>query len=266
MIPARHLFACWSSVSERLREARRVALFLDFDGTLTPLRPRPEDVRLSTHMRRVISMLKRNPRFRVVVISGRRQADVRARMRIPGVRYLGLQGWEGREGFRSSAIPEETRKLLELLKWQARQVVRETPSAWLEDKGMVMTIHHAEASEKDVLRIRAEMASAMESVNGRFRTMAGERSFELAPAALEDKGVAALREWGSVSRAALPVFIGDDVMDEPAFAALAQGITVRVGRPASTHAHYRLSDVTEVRAFLERLTNVGQPIMAAAAF
>jgi trehalose 6-phosphate phosphatase len=251
MIPPRHLFASWSCVSARLREARRIALFLDFDGTLTPLRPRPEDVRLSTHMRRVISMLKRNPRFRVVVISGRRQADVRARMRIPGVRYLGLQGWEGR---RAAVIPEDTRKLLQFLKSHARQLVQEMPLAWVEDKGMVMTIHHAEASEKDVLRIRAGMARAMSAMNGRFRTMAGERSFEVAPAALEDKGAAALHEWSSVSRAALPVFIGDDVMDEPAFAALAQGITVRVGRPASTHAHYRLSDVTEVRAFLERLT------------
>ncbi len=250
MIPARHLFACWSSVSARLREARRIALFLDFDGTLAPLRPHPDDARMSTQMRKVISMLERSPRFRVVVISGRRQADVRTRIRIPGIRYLGLYGWDGR---RSPAVPEDTRKLLELLKWQAHQLVLETSSAWVEDKGMVVTIHHADAPEEVVLRIRDGMARAMETVNGHFRAIAGERSLELAPAALEDKGAAALREWRSVSRAAVPVFVGDDVMDEPAFAALAQGITVRVGSPAPTHAHYRLSGVPEVREFLQRL-------------
>ena len=112
MIPARHLFACWSHVSARLREARRIALFLDFDGTLTPLRARPEEVRLSTRMRRVIPVLERSPRIRVVVISGRRQADVRARMRIPGVRYLGLHGWEGSW---APTVPEDTRRLLEVV-------------------------------------------------------------------------------------------------------------------------------------------------------
>ncbi len=259
MIPARHLFACWSTVSARLRDARRIALFLDFDGTLAPLRPRPEDVVLSTQMRRLISMLERNRRFRVVVISGRRQADVRARIRVPGVRYFGLHGWESREGRRTAAVPEDTLKLLELLKWQARQLIQESSSTWLEDKGLAVTIHHADAPEEDVLRIREGMARAMETVNGHFRAMAGERSFELAPAALEDKGAAALREWASVSRAAVPIFIGDDVMDEPAFTALAQGITVRVGNPAPTHAHYRLSGVHEVRAFLQRLAFLPRP-------
>jgi trehalose-phosphatase len=251
MIPARHLFASWSHVAARLREARRIVLFLDFDGTLTPIRPRPEEVRLGAQMRRAIAMLERNPRMHVVVISGRRLADVRARMHIPGVRYLGLHGWEGGEG---PAVPEETRKLLELLKWQARQVVQETESTWMEDKGMVVTIHHAQASKKDVALIHERMAAAMKSVNGRFRSMAGERCFELAPAEVEDKGVAARREWSYVSRAALPVFVGDDVVDEPAFTALAQGITIRVGNPAPTHAHYRLSGVPEVRMFLQRLS------------
>ena len=52
---------------------------------------------------------------------------------------------------------------------------------------------------------------------------------------------------------AMPVYIGDDRMDEPAFAALNCGITVRVGRSCRTHARYRLSSVEQVRQFLEKI-------------
>ena len=53
----------------------------------------------------------------------------------------------------------------------------------------------------------------------------------------------------------LPVYVGNDVTDEPAFDALSGGITVRVGaaRSASTKARYRLADPEEVRRFIEQL-------------
>jgi len=55
-------------------------------------------------------------------------------------------------------------------------------------------------------------------------------------------------------RGTLPVFVGDDAVDEPAFAALTAGITIRVGRPGHTRARFRLAGVKQVRVFLERLS------------
>src|SRR5947209_14539277 len=51
------------------------------------------------------SMLAQSPRFRVWVVSGRRRADIRSRIKVPGIRYLGLHGWEGRP---APEIPEHT--------------------------------------------------------------------------------------------------------------------------------------------------------------
>jgi trehalose-phosphatase len=249
----RHLFACWNEVAQRLRTAPAIALFLDFDGTLSSLCPRPEDVQLSGAMRHIVATLSRKPRIRVWVISGRRRTDVLSRIRIAGIHYLGLHGWEGPNGV---SIKKETRRLLENLKAQARQTVDATPATWLEDKDLVVAIHHANASPADVQRIRQEMTRVLVPLNGLFRGIPGERTFELAPAEMGDKGSAVRHELALGYREALPVFVGDDAVDEPAFAALTKGITIRVGHPDHTRAHFRLSGVRQVRMFLERLGQI----------
>ena len=81
----------------------------------------------------------------------------------------------------------------------------------------------------------------------------GKKVWELAPRELGDKGVAVASELSAMGSRAMPVYIGDDRMDEPAFAALNCGITVRVGRSCRTHARYRLSSVEQVRQFLEKI-------------
>ncbi|MBZ5545202.1 MAG: hypothetical protein LAO07_16240 [Acidobacteriia bacterium] len=90
---SRHLFDRWAGVSARLRGAEHVALFLDFDGTLVPLRHRPGDVWLNPVVRRAVESLARRRRVTVCLISGRRLADLRRRARIAGARYVGLHGW-----------------------------------------------------------------------------------------------------------------------------------------------------------------------------
>ena len=86
----RYLLQGWPTVAERLQSARTVALFLDFDGTLAPLRLRPDQARLPAPSRCALRRLACSPRLRIWVISGRRQADVCRRVAIPGVRCLGL--------------------------------------------------------------------------------------------------------------------------------------------------------------------------------
>ena len=99
----------------------------------------------------------------------------------------------------------------------------------------------------------AAAARAPESSDHRLRIAGGKNVWEIVPRELEDKGAAVRRELAAIRFHAMPVYAGDDLSDEPAFAALRHGITVYVGRIRPTHAHFRLADAGEVRQFLEKL-------------
>ena len=64
---ARHLFDCWPQVARTIRSAKRLALFMDFDGTLVALRRRPSDVKpLDLSLRRVLRWLAGHKRLDLV--------------------------------------------------------------------------------------------------------------------------------------------------------------------------------------------------------
>ena len=245
-----HLFHCWPQIIERFSGRPTIALFLDFDGTLVPLQPRPEDVWLDDATRRTLSRLVRSPRFRVWIVSGRRRADVRARVRVPGIRYLGLHGWEGRD---AGAITDEAREAVACAKSWLACLLLSVPGIWLEDKELTLAIHYQSVAEEGARQARKFVQGVLAPFADTLQLIRGKKVWELAPRELGDKGVAVASELSAAGSRVMPVFIGDDLMDEPAFSALACGITVRVGRACRTHARYRLSSVEQVHQFLEKL-------------
>ena len=247
---AHHLLHCWERIAGRFQSTSTIALFLDFDGTLAPLQPRPEDVWLDDTTRRTLSRLARSPRFRVWIVTGRRRADVRARIRVPGLRYLGLHGWEGR---RTTPITEDSRQAIACAKSWLSSLMLSVPGVWLEDKGLTLAIHYQSVTEEGVRQARKFVQGVMEPFTENLQLIRGKKVWELAPRELGDKGLAVSSELSAIGSPATPIYIGDDRMDEPAFAALHCGLTVRVGRPCRTQARYRLSSVEQVREFLQIL-------------
>jgi trehalose 6-phosphate phosphatase len=246
----RHLFDEWDEVQTRLRSARKIGLFLDFDGTLVKFRSRPEQVRLDGTARHTLAALAGNPRFRVTIISGRRRDDVASRISLPTVRYLGLHGSEGRMG--ASASPE-SRHALSVVRGLLGDILSLCPGVWLEDKRDILTIHYRDT----MAHVQSKAEELVRAIAGRFakwmRMSPGKKVWELIPHELEDKGEAVRHELRAMGWLALPVYVGDDVGDEPAFEALYRGITVRVGRARRSHARYCLTNVHQVRIFLDRL-------------
>lgn len=247
---ARHLFDSWTAVRRRLRRARHVSLFLDFDGTLVGLRPHPDQVRLDTPLRHVLHLLTRCGKVSVSVISGRRRADIEKRINVPGVRYLGLYGWEtAGDVFQICASAGLVR--------QARCLLRDgpgkLPSIWIEDKGLGLAVHYRGAPSSSVRRARQMVGEILAPLKPELYLLRGKKVWEILPREIAGKGGAVRAQFANASPETLPIYVGDDVSDEAAFAQLHPGLTVRVGPSRRSAARYRLRNPQEVRRFLERI-------------
>ena len=246
----KHLFDCWSQVTDRVRLAPLVALFLDFDGTLAPLRRRPERVGISDRTRDVLRRLVDDPSVRVFILSGRRRADVKKRVGLPGVRYFGLHGCEGLAR-QIGELPG--RRFLRVVRRQLRNVLTGLRSVWIEDKGPILAIHFRGAAESVVCRADVEVRQVLAQFKPELRVLPGNKVWEIVPRELPGKGAAVRTLLGEMSPAALPIYVGDDATDEFAFAVLRRGVTVCVGSRRPTKAHFGLAGPQEVRQFLQRL-------------
>lgn len=247
---ARHLFDCWPQVAERIRTAKHLALFLDFDGTLVRMRRQPEDIRLSDSARAVLRRLARHSRVTVWIISGRRRADVREKVKVPGVRYLGLHGWENGEGTSSArtafGLARRVKKLLVERLHQQRGIR-------IQDKGPVVAVNYRGARQSAVLGARAVVEEVVRRHQPRLRLLEGKKIWEILPREIEGKGAAVLASLAKLGGSPLPIYIGDDTTDESAFAVLSRGLTVRVGARHATRARFELRSPRQVRILLERL-------------
>jgi trehalose-phosphatase len=248
--PVPHLFERWDRIAGRLRSARRVALFLDFDGTLVPFRRRPKDVRLNPETRRILSRLAASPRVRVWIISGRRYADVRRRAGIARVRYLGLHGWERGD---QRGLPGQARVWIEAA-WHLLSVgLASFPHIWIEDKGLCLVIHYRRAPASEVRRARPLVHAILKAFDNNLRLMDGNKIWEVLSRKVKGKGEAVRGILAELPGSPLAFYLGDDTTDEAAFAALPRGITVRVRKPRATRARFFLRNPKEVRQFLEKL-------------
>jgi trehalose-phosphatase len=246
------IFDSWPLVESRLRAADRMALLLDFDGTRVPFIDNPEEVRLGAPLRQLLRRLAHHTGITVHIISGRRWADLRKRIGVPGVRLMGLHGWEQR----GAKLPAEQKELLLKAKQWLEDWLPASAGIHLEDKGGVLAIHYRGAEASEVRIARQVMQIARDQFKPGLRLLKGKKIWELLPAAIPGKGPITRYLLKAMPAGTLPIFIGDDTSDEAAFAALPHGLAVHVGNQAKTKTHFTVRNPDEVREFLERLETV----------
>ncbi len=237
---------------------QRLALFLDYDGTLTPIVAHPEDAQLGDDIREIVRRLAHV--CPVAVISGRDLADVRERVGLDEIVYAGSHGFDivGPGGLRKEN-PEARTCLADLDKAEAflREKTAAIPGAQIERKKYSIAVHFRNVDERRVPEVEplVDMTAAQ---HPSLRKGHGKKVFELQPHIDWHKGRAVswlLQALDLDSPEVLPIYIGDDLTDEDAFGALREhgaGIVVR-DEPRPTAARYALENPAEVGAFLAQV-------------
>ncbi len=239
-------------------------LFLDYDGTLTPIVARPEDAKLSPRTRAALLQAARNPALDVVIVSGRTLDDVRKRVGIPGITYVGDHGFQI-EGPGVSLRHEGLEHYREAIDAAAARLEKlDVKGARVERKAATVSYHVRQVAEEE----REEAQRQAEQILRRrhLRVTHGKMVVEGRPAVDWHKGQAVLyvltqrhgADWPARTRA---LYIGDDVTDEDAFLSLrgiGRSIQVAITEPSpSTAADYRLPDPDAVLQLLRWLAAGG---------
>jgi len=238
-----------------------IAVFLDYDGVLTPIVSHPDLAVLSDEMRTVLTALADTTT--VAIVSGRDVGDVRDKVQVPGIYYAGSHGFDivGPDGnpvvderldrFRVYLDPLDA--ATEML--QAR--LEAVPGAQVERKRFAIAVHYRRVADDDYSKVEAAVRAVAPDVP-LLRVAAGKKIFELRPDFDWDKGRALdwlLGELALDRYAVTPIYLGDDTTDEDAFRAIRKrGIGIVVGRGGdASHARYALENTAEVASFLARL-------------
>ena len=212
-------------------QAVALAIFLDFDGTLVDIAPRPELVRLKPAARADPATPRAPPR-------GQRLPHQRPTPRRTPASisefvessYFGLYGWEERQN------PRHCRSELEQNCGAPASNSNGTcgayPTAWIENKTSSLSIH--------LLAVPRERATALAPRTDRgwlrpfrksLRAVANLRDVEILPRSIQGKGAAVRRLLAQPKlRGAFPFYFGDDLSDESGFAAVRRGVSVHVGK------------------------------------
>jgi trehalose 6-phosphate synthase/phosphatase len=234
----------------------KVALVLDYDGTLVPLRPRPEEARPDDELLRLLNALAGLPGVALHVVTGRRRTDIEAWL---GHLPVGLHAEHGlssrgigRKRWRHRTV-EPAPPWIELAREPMTARVAAVAGSHLEEKDASLVWHYRTANQVAgavaARELHDELQAALQGSGA--RVVPGARTIEVRYGNVHKGLIVAEVEAAHPGYRLL--LAGDETTDEDMFlAAPPDAITIRVG-PGHTAARFRLGGPDQVRALLGEL-------------
>ncbi|MFC2062696.1 trehalose-phosphatase [Chloroflexota bacterium] len=250
-----------------LLHRKTLVVFLDYDGTLTPIVEDPAEAKISEKTRKIIRQL--TEQYSVAIISGRDLPDVRNMVGIEGIAYAGSHGFDiiGPGGrYRDQKHGKRFLPALDRADNDLTKALDGIQGVKIERKRFAIAVHYRQVNRARLDKLEKKFDEVL-SRYPELRKTGGKEIFELRPNIEWDKGKALFAMIESLytdSNRILPIYIGDDETDEDAFRALSnEGITIVVGNEGrQTAAHYALQSPDEVTQFLHELAELAEKEVA----
>ncbi|MDP8299365.1 MAG: trehalose-phosphatase [Candidatus Tantalella remota] len=241
-----------------------IYLFLDFDGTITPIQDHPDNVFLDDVVKGLIKDLADKSGVSVAIISGRELSDLEARVGIKNVVYAGNHGLEikGPFGRRKLGEAMSAIKVIEEVKIVLDEALAGTDKVYIEDKGLTLSVHFRMVEEKLQGKVEADFATAIDPflLSKKVRVTRGKKVLEVRPPIDWHKGKIVrylLEREKKRGVKIIPIYIGDDVTDEDAFPEInaVSGYSIKIvsDSKVKSNAEYYLKNTDEVRVLLSEL-------------
>lgn len=236
--------------------SKKPTLFLDYDGTLTPIVSNPEMAILSDRAKKIMKELSES--INVGVISGRDRKDLKSKVGINTLIYAGSHGFDitGPSGLEMQYEPgQKTLPILDEAEENLKEKLKDLEGVQVERKKYAIAVHYRNVAENKIQDIEKAVFEELEQQE-KLKKGSGKKILELKPDLDWHKGRALawlMEELEMSANKYIPVFIGDDVTDEDAFEIIkGEGIGIIVGSHSQkTAASFRLEDSDEVTRFLE---------------
>ncbi|KAG0494689.1 hypothetical protein HPP92_005683 [Vanilla planifolia] len=249
---------------------KQIVMFLDYDGTLSPIVDDPDCAFMSDAMRDAVRDLARH--FPTAIVSGRCRDKVYSFVRLTELYYAGSHGMDIKVPANGSHLRKANGKavlfqpaskflpMIEKVYKALLERTKSTPGARVENNKFCVSVHFRCVDEKRWSGLADQVKSVLREYP-RLRLSPGRKVLEIRPIIKWDKGKAMeflLESLGFANcNDVFPVYIGDDRTDEDAFKVLrnrGQGFGILVSKiPKETKASYSLQEPSEVMDFMQRL-------------
>ncbi|KAL3521620.1 hypothetical protein ACH5RR_019769 [Cinchona calisaya] len=263
---------------------KQIVVFLDYDGTLTPIVDDPDRAFMSDAMRLAVRQVAKH--FPTAIISGRSRNKVYQFVKLDEVYYAGshgmdimgprtkLKSYDGKYQTNSLdnkgnefTIFQPAQEFLPAIKEILDKMQKRTSDiegVFIEDNRFCVSVHYRHVPDDDYGTLGKKVHSVLAEYPS-FHLTRGKKVLEIRPSIEWNKGNALLYLLDTLGFAkssnVLPIYIGDDKTDEDAFKVLrdrGQGYPIIVSStPRETLALCSLHDPSEVLSFLIRLARWG---------